>query len=121
MGKQIAGARDKYLDPGEDDVLLWDASSGQEIGKLSAPQGETFDIAFSHDGQRLATGGDDNLVHVWNIATLAGEERLHATAPLPGLPSKDGARLVAPAQTVWHDYGMCERARHRRSTMWKTF
>lgn len=96
-GKQIAGARDKYLDPGEDDVLLWDASSGQEIGKLSAPQGETFDIAFSHDGQRLATGGDDNLVHVWNIATLQ-EERLlrgHDGAITRLEFSKDGARLVS--------------------------
>lgn len=94
---RIAGARDKYLSPGEDDVTLWDAVSGRETGRLAEAQGEIHDIAFSGDGRRLAAGGDDKSVHVWDIATLREERVLrgHEGAITIIEFSKDSARLVS--------------------------
>jgi WD40 repeat protein len=48
------------------DVIIWETRTGKEIARL--PHADLVNsLAFSPDGQRIVTAGDDNLVHVWDI------------------------------------------------------
>jgi WD40 repeat protein len=64
-------------DAGE--ILLWDAATGKQIGTLPAPGGQVMDVACSPDGRRLAAGGFDRLLHVYDL-----EARKEPLAPLDG-------------------------------------
>jgi RNA polymerase sigma factor (sigma-70 family) len=51
-------------------VRLWDVESGKEIRRLAGKhEGPVLAIAFSPDGQILATGGLDRTVRQWDVAS----------------------------------------------------
>lgn len=49
-------------------VQLWDAHSGQELGRLLAGQEPVAGLDFSPDGQMLASGAGTQVI-LWNVAT----------------------------------------------------
>lgn len=48
-------------------VKLWDAATGELLGKLEGHSGQVRDLAFSADGKTLASTGRDRSVLVWQI------------------------------------------------------
>jgi WD40 repeat protein/DNA-binding SARP family transcriptional activator len=64
---------------------------------LTGHDGQVWGIAYSRDGERLATGSDDGVVRVWDART--GQELLTLTGhtePLNGVAfSPDGTRLAS--------------------------
>jgi hypothetical protein len=68
------GGADAHTGRGE--VQLWNWQTGTLVRTLADHSGIVLSVAFSPDGQRLASaeGMGDNLVHLW--ATASGEELL---------------------------------------------
>ena len=96
----FAFSPDKRLIAGNDlegKVILWDASSGQIVRRLSGHPGGTTAAAFSSDTQRLASGGKDKMIRIWDVST--GGELLALSGP--GEPvaklafNPDGRQLTA--------------------------
>lgn len=50
-------------------VLLWDISTGQLLWEESHRQPDANSVAFSPDGETLASGSSDNTIRLWDAAT----------------------------------------------------
>jgi WD40 repeat protein len=92
-GRLLAGAED-YNDKPR--VCIWDVIDGSLLHELDGHNGLTFALAFSPDGNLLATGNEDNTARLWEIpsgnlkATLKGH-----VARVPGVAfSPDGKTLA---------------------------
>ena len=49
-------------------VLLWDTTTGQQIGELKAHGKGVTQVAFSRDGRLLASSSSDNTIKIWDVA-----------------------------------------------------
>ncbi len=52
-------------------LVLRSASTGEEVGTLTAHTGSIRDMAFSPDGMRLASASEDGSVRVWQVSDLS--------------------------------------------------
>ena len=86
-------------------LSLWSAESGRSIASLAEQVGtwEVMTVAFSDDGIRLASGGDDGNVRIWNIEThlqTAKQDEQRAMVrfiyfvPKDRVPRKDMAETI---------------------------
>jgi len=74
------------------EIILWDTDTWQEIARqLPAHDGAIWGLAFSPDGEILASGGEDNLAKTWDAASLAP------------LQTFQGHRKLLEAVTFSHD------------------
>ena len=81
----------------DDDIRLWDATTGAERRRLKGHTGSVWAISFSPDGGRIASASWDHKVKVWSVED--GRELLtfsEHTAPVHSVAfSPDGQRLVS--------------------------
>jgi WD40 repeat protein len=54
-------------------VIVWDVDTAQEIFTFRGHRGNVADVAFSSDGNHLASGGLDGIVRIWDVRP--GDER----------------------------------------------
>jgi WD40 repeat protein len=55
-------------------IKVWAVATGEEIRTLRSRARAVYSVAFSSDGQILASGNDDNTIKLWEVAT--GQEIL---------------------------------------------
>lgn len=81
-------------------VVLWDAATGKEIRQFRGHKGGVEALAFTRDGERLATGGRDSTVRLWRVATGTEIRTFtgHAGTVLVVDCSPDGRRLASEGQ-----------------------
>lgn len=111
------GSRLAVAMPDEDDVAIYDTSTGHTfVGLLEGHTAPVVDVAFSGDGAYLATASADKTARVWEVAT--GQERQlyagHKAGVVSVAFSPDGAVLATGSQDktarVW-DVGSGEPMR----------
>jgi hypothetical protein len=91
-GTRIAAARSE--DPR---VLIFDADSGRSVAELAGHTDSLRAVAYSPDGGRLASCGDDQTIRVWDTATGQVLHTLHGHAGdvVCVAFSPDGRRLAS--------------------------
>jgi len=50
-------------------IQVWDVSTGQTLLTYKGSSGQAYALAWSPDGKRIASGGDDSIVRVWDAST----------------------------------------------------
>ena len=76
-------------------MRVWDATSGDELLTLKAPDGVTS-VALSADGSRAVSGSADFSVVVWDVATQKELKRF-STQRLPFVTINAAGTRVAAA------------------------
>jgi eukaryotic-like serine/threonine-protein kinase len=81
--------------PGE--AKVWDIAKGEAITSFSKHLGRLYSIAWSPNGQRIASAGDDGVVRIWQASTgrqLTTLDELRNSANHVAF-SPDGTRLAS--------------------------
>ena len=58
-----------YMHGDRGDAAVWDADMGRELLRVTSPDGAIYAAHLSPDGTRLATGGEHQVVRIWDVRT----------------------------------------------------
>ena len=93
------GPRAELLASGNDDLLIWDVAEGTLLHRLEGASWVTA-LAFSADGDTLASGHDDGTVRFWNArgCQLIGQIAAHPEAVSAIAFSPDGKSVATAGE-----------------------
>jgi eukaryotic-like serine/threonine-protein kinase len=85
----------RFLVTGKQDgtVEVWDAATGQAVGRLDTHKGPVRGVAFSKGGEHLATASSDGIVKLWDATRL--DKQYLDGKPEPRIPPMR-ARVAGP-------------------------
>ncbi|KAF7312260.1 Ribosome biogenesis protein Sqt1 [Mycena indigotica] len=96
---------------GEDDLgYIWDITDGEIIVKLSGHSDSVTSVAWSADGEMIATGGMDGKIRVWR---RVGKENYRTWEFLTQLEGPDEVMFLR-----WHPKGSVLLAGSNDTTLW---
>jgi Tol biopolymer transport system component len=82
-------------------IQLWSPRTGEALGELKGHDGEVRSLSFSRDGEKLVSGGDDQTVRMWSLASRA--ESMRPIVTEAGVSqaelSADGATVASAGST----------------------
>ncbi len=90
---------------------MWDTETGRDLASLPVSGGLVYGVAFSPDGTRLVSGGQDLDVTVWDAVTLQPLRRFRGhTAWVRGVAfAPDGRHVLSVSYDgsvkVWDTHG----------------
>jgi WD40 repeat protein/tRNA A-37 threonylcarbamoyl transferase component Bud32 len=96
-GRHLAtGSGKRPPDDPDGEVIIWDLTTGVAIRKRGGHAGQLHRVAFSPDGQRLASPARDGTVRIWDVQTGADAVVVRGVgSPLSTVVfSPDGRRLA---------------------------
>src|SRR5262249_18411473 len=82
-------------------------SSGALVTAFGKQEGGVVALALAKDGKRLATGGKDGTIDIWDLASrrrlrrLRGEDKEKGRPKLAFSPDGDSLICTAPGLQVW--------------------
>lgn len=109
-GKWLAAGSVEYGQLG-----FWDLRTRKLALSFQAHQGTVLGLAFSPDSRFVATGGNDQLIHIWKTGTSnkISSFRGHLSEISSLLFTKDGRRLVSAGKDgtvrIWSSAGVLNR------------
>src|SRR5436305_8382773 len=79
-------------------MRVWDVESGHGVRIIHGYADALYDVAWSPDGQRLASAGPDRLVILWDVAAETLLRALRSQRwVVPGVAWSPDGRLLASA------------------------
>jgi WD40 repeat protein len=78
---------------------LWDVCTGQLLKTLQGHTNQVWAVAFSPDGQTLASGSSDETIKIWDIETGKCLQTLRAERPYEGI-NIAGVKGLTEAQKI---------------------
>jgi WD40 repeat protein len=79
-------------------IVLWDPTTGREVGTLRGHGKGISQVAFSRDGKLLASASTDNTIRIWDVKTQSEVRTLVGhTAAVESISFSPDGRLLASA------------------------
>ena len=79
-------------------IILWDATTGQEIATLRGHGKGVTQVAFSRDAKSLASAGSDNTIRIWDVASQRERRTMSGhTAAIESMDFSPDGRVLASA------------------------
>ncbi len=99
---EFVGLRKAVSKNGKDlDIRVWSAADGREVASLAGHKQRVNSVAWSADGNQIASGSNDGLVGIWNIQS----EPLASPNVAERYRLKDGDRIGEGAVVNIDDVG----------------